>query len=319
MRIQRILIAMLALPAGIAVAQTPRTVSLRIDNDAFDFWMLPWNRPDEEYSSGVHITYDGGDAPWWARPLLRSSSECTTSSRECRMGRAEIGQDLYTPATSKINPTPAPGSRPNAGWLYLSQTARSLRYERSDEFTVSLGVTGRPSLGKFTQTLAHSMAPTFNRPSDWSGQVGFEPGVVARYEQRRRIGTDDRALGFDLIPRVAFSAGNIFTGAEVGLQTRTGWHLRHPWLPRDGPLEIALTGGASARAVARDLFLDGNTFRDSPHVGHEVFVGSGELGVQIRFRALSLAYRAVNDTRSYAAGPKWHPWASIVGGVTFGR
>ena len=307
------------LPASIAVAQTPRTVSLRIDNDAFDFWMLPWNRPDEEYSSGVHITYDGGDAPWWARPLLRSMSACTTSSRECRMGRAEIGQDLYTPATSKINPLPAPGSRPNAGWLYLSQTARSLRYARSDEFTLNLGVTGRPSLGKFTQTLAHSMAPTFNRPSDWSGQVGFEPGVVARYEQRRRIGTDDRALGFDLIPRLALSAGNVYTGAEVGVQTRTGWHLRHPWLPREGPLELTLTGGISARAVARDLFLDGNTFRDGPHVGHEIFVGSGELGLQMRFRALSLAYRAVNDTRSYAAGPKWHPWASIVGGVTFGR
>ena len=248
-----------------------------------------------------------------------SCHTCTTSSRECRMGRAEIGQDLYTPATSKNNPVPAPGSRPNAGWLYVSQTARSLRASRSDELTLTFGVTGRPSLGKFTQTIAHNAAPTFNRPSDWSDQVGFEPGLAARYEQRRRIGQDDRAIGFDVIPRFALTAGNVSTAAEIGLQTRTGWHLRHPWLPRDGPLEIALTGGVSARAVARDLFLDGNTFRDGPHVGHEVFVGSGEIAVLIRFRALSLAYRAVNDTRSYAAGPKWHPWASIVGGVTFGR
>jgi hypothetical protein len=217
------------------------------------------------------------------------------------------------------NPFPGAGSRPNAGWLYVSQTARSLRPARSDELTLTVGVTGRPSLGKFTQTLAHSMAPTFNRPSDWSGQVGFEPGVVVRYEQRRRLGLDDQAIGFDVIPRMSFTAGNVSTNAEVGLQTRTGWHLRHPWLPRDGPLEIALTGGISGRAVARDLFLDGNTFRDGPHVGHETFVGSGELGVQMRFRALSLAYRAVNDTRSYAAGPKWHPWASMVGAVTFAR
>jgi hypothetical protein len=27
----------------------------------------------------------------------------------------------------------------------------------------------------------------------------------------------------------------------------------------------------------------------------------------------------VSDTRAYAAGPKWHPWASMVGGVTFDR
>jgi len=261
-----------------------------------------------------------------ARDLLRIHGHLCGSAggvgrfpTACRMGRAEIGQDLYTPATSKTNPVPAPGSRPNAGWLYLSQTARSLRVSRSDELTLTFGVTGRPSLGKFTQTIAHNAAPTFNRPSDWSDQVGFEPGLAARYEQRRRIGQDDRAIGFDVIPRFALTAGNVSTAAEIGVQTRTGWHLRHPWLPRDGPLEIALIGGVSARAVARDLFLDGNTFRDGPHVGHEVFVGSGEIGVLIRFRALSLAYRAVNDTRSYAAGPKWHPWASIVGGVTFGH
>src|SRR6185436_10093430 len=162
-RLQRMLMAMLvAAPATVAVAQTPRTITLRIDNDAFDFWMLPWNRPDEEYSSGVHITYDGGDAPWWSRRMLRQLAPCTTSSRECRMSRAEIGQDLYTPATSITNPVPAVGSRPNAGWLYLSQTAQSLRTERSDELTLTLGVTGGPSLGKFTQTLAHSVAPTFN-------------------------------------------------------------------------------------------------------------------------------------------------------------
>jgi len=308
-----------AAPASVVVAQTPRTISLRIDNDAFDFWMLPWNRPDEEYSSGVHITYDGGDAPWWSRRMLRQLAPCTTSSRECRMSRAEIGQDLYTPATSMTNPVPAVGSRPNAGWLYLSQTAQSLHPDRADELTLTLGVTGGPSLGKFTQTLAHSVAPTFNRPSDWTGQVGFEPGVVVRYEQRRRLGVDGGAIGFDLIPRLSLTAGNVATNAEVGVQARTGLHLRHPWLPRDGPIEIALTGGISARAVARDLFLDGNTFRDGPHVGHEPFVGSGEIGVQMRFRALSLAYRAVTDTRSYAAGPKWHPWASIVGAVTFAR
>jgi len=313
------MVLLVAAPAGMLGAQTPRTVSLRIDNDAFDFWMLPWNRPDEEYSSGVHITYDGGHAPLWSRRFLCQMPACLTANRECRTGRAEIGQDLYTPATSKTNPVPAPGSRPNAGWLYVSQTARSLRPSRSDELTLTFGVTGRPSLGKFTQTIAHSAAPTFNRPSDWSYQVGFEPGVMARYEQRRRIGQDDRAIGFDVVPRFVLTAGNVSTAAEIGVQTRTGWHLRHPWLPQDGPIEFALIGGVSARAVVRDLFLDGNTFRDGPHVGHETFVGSGEIGVLMRFRALSLAYRAVNDTRSYSAGPKWHPWASIVGGVTFGR
>ncbi len=318
-RLRSILIAsLMAAPIGAAIAQTPHALSLRVDNDAFDFWMLPWNRPDEEYSSGVHITYDGGDAPRWARALFHGVV-CTRSTPACRTSSVEIGQDLYTPARSAESPIPQPGSRPNAGWLYLSQTARSLRSNRSDDLTITLGVTGPPSLGEVTQRIAHSVAPSFNRPADWSNQIRFEPGVNARYAQRWRLLISDRAVGVDVVPHWAANAGNVSTAAEVGFETRIGWHLRHPWLPSSGPFELALTAGVTARAIARDLFLDGNTFTDGVGVGHEPYVGTGEVGVQLHIRRWFLAYRAVNDTRSYAKGPKWHPWASMVGGVTLDR
>src|SRR5215207_7253828 len=110
--------------------------------------MLPWNRPDEEYSSGAHLTYEGGDAPWWSRRFLPKAAPCTTSGPACRTGKAEIGQDIYTPATSSSNPKAGPGARPSAGWLYISQAARALRTSRSDEISIALGVTGPPSLGE---------------------------------------------------------------------------------------------------------------------------------------------------------------------------
>ena len=303
---------------GVAIAQAPASLTLRVDNDAFDFWMLPWNRPDEEYSSGVHITYDGGDAPWWARRFIGRSA-CTTRTTSCRSQRVEIGQDMYTPARSADNPVAAPGSRRNAGWLYLSQSARALGRSRSDELTVTLGVTGPPSLAELTQKLAHDAAPSLNRPADWSGQIAFEPGVIVRFEERWRAVSSGRSFGVDIIPRWAANAGNVSTAAELGIQTQVGWHLRHPWLPEDGPFSVAFVAGASARAVARDLFLDGNTFRANHDVGHEPFVGSGEVGLELRLSRFLLAYRAVNDTRSYASGPKWHPWASMVGGVSLVR
>jgi len=301
-----------------AIAQSPSSLTLRVDNDAFDFWMLPWKRPDDEYSSGVHITYDGGDAPWWSRRFI-TGAECTARSTSCRTARLEIGQDMYTPARSADDPIAPTGSRANAGWLYLSQGARSLRESRSDELTIALGVTGPPSLGEFTQKLAHSVAPSFNRPADWSDQVAFEPGVILRYERRWRAVISDHSVGVDLIPRWAVNAGNVSTDGELGLQTRVGWHLRHPWLPRQGPLEVGLIAGVTGRAVARDLFLDGRTTQSDHPVGHDTFVGSGELGVELRVRGLLLAYRAVSDSRAYANGPEWHPWASMVGGVTFER
>jgi lipid A 3-O-deacylase len=308
----------MAVLRGAAIAQTPSSLTLRVDNDAFDFWMLPWNRPDEEYSSGVHITYDGGDAPWWARRFV-GGGPCAIRSTSCRTQRVEIGQDMYTPARSADSPVAAPGSRRNAGWLYLSQSARALTTSRSDELTLTLGVTGPPSLAELTQKIAHSAAPSLNRPADWSSQIAFEPGVIARYEQRWRTVISEHSIGLDVIPRWAANVGNVSTAGEVGLQTRVGWRLPHPWLPDHGPLSFALVAGASGRAIARDLFLDGNTFRENQDVGHETFVGSGELGLELRVRRFLLAYRAVNDTRSYANGPKWHPWASMVGGFSFDR
>jgi hypothetical protein len=226
---------------------------------------------------------------------------------------------MYTPARSADSPVAAAGSRRNAGWLYLSQAARVLGASRSDELTLSLGVTGPPSLAELTQKLAHNAAPSLNRPADWTGQIAFEPGVIVRYEERWRAVISERSIGVDVIPRWAATLGNVSTAGEVGLQTRIGWQMRHPWLPDDGPFSVAIVAGASARAIARDLFLDGNTFRSDHDVGHETFVGSGELGVEARIGRVFLAYRAVNDTRSYANGPKWHPWASMVGGIEFNR
>jgi len=314
------LVFVLALLGGrTARAQSPQTLSLRVDNDAFDFWMMPYNRPDEEYTSGVRITYTGGRAPWWSRLLMGDGGACVYRAQSCQSSRAELGQDIYTPSASTNNPEPAPGSRANAGWLFLSQTARSLDASRSDELSVTLGVTGPPSLAHATQSLFHSIAPYFNRPTDWSRQIRFEPGAIIGYEQRRRLAFYAGPVGFDLLPSVSLKAGNVETSAGAGLQMRLGANLPHPWLPQSVPFSMTLMAGVSGRGVLRDIFLDGNTIRPDYRVGHEAGVGAGEVGIELRVRALTVGYRVVDETRSYAAGPQWHPWASMVAGVTFDR
>lgn len=312
----------MAAPMGAAISQSapslPRTLTLRIDNDAFDFWMLPWNRPDEEYTSGVHITLDGGDAPRWARRALARLQPCAVGASECRTGRMEIGQDIYTPSVSQDSGRAAPGARPNGGWLYLSQGARWLSERRSSELTIALGVTGEPSLARFTQRLAHDAAPQFNRATDWSRSIGFEPGAIVRFERRARgVLANGEAFGADVIPRGSIAAGNIRTAAEAGFQLRAGWHLSHPWLPVARTPELSVFAGGFGQAVARDIFLDGNSFRAGPRVGHRPFIGAGEMGLSIRYGAFDLGYRATNETRSWSGGPTWHPWGTLVGSVQF--
>ena len=209
-----------------ARAQSPRGLTLRMDNDAFDFWMQPYNRPDEEYTSGVHITYDGARAPWWSGWLLGSAAMCTYHVTDCRRHAPRSARTSILRRQASTIRMPRPGSRANGGWLYVAQTARSLHESRSDELTISVGVTGPPSLARFTQNLAHNVAPEFNRPTDWSRQIRFEPGAIIGYEQRRRaLAYDAGPMGFDVLPSVSVKRATWRPPRRSGLQTRTGLAL----------------------------------------------------------------------------------------------
>src|SRR4051812_46247134 len=109
----------LATPRGTAAAQAPQAITLRADNDAFNFWHRPGDRPDEEYTSGVVIRYDGGAMPWWARGISRGLGDCVPEAVACRTRALEIAQDLFTPRRTWDSVTPPPGSRPNSAWLYV--------------------------------------------------------------------------------------------------------------------------------------------------------------------------------------------------------
>ena len=49
--------------------------------------------------------------------------------------------------------------------------------------------------------------------------------------------------------------------------------------------------GASGRAIGRDMFLDGNLWRDGPRVDdRKTFVGDLQGGIAIHYRAVQLAF-----------------------------
>ena len=54
-----IVLALAALPSLMG-AQSPWSLRVQSDNDAFDFWQQPEQRPDAEYSNGVRISFSAG-------------------------------------------------------------------------------------------------------------------------------------------------------------------------------------------------------------------------------------------------------------------
>ena len=64
-----------------------------------------------------------------------------------------------------------------------------------------------------------------------------------------------------------------------------------------------LFAGVEGRAIAHNIFLDGNTFRDSRSVDKKPFVADLQVGVALTWRTARLSYAHVLRTREYDHQP----------------
>ena len=53
--------------------------------------------------------------------------------------------------------------------------------------------------------------------------------------------------------------------------------------------------------MAQNIFLDGNTFRDSHSVGHYPFVADVSVGMALNYKNTKLAYAFVYRTREFSS------------------
>lgn len=110
------------------------------------------------------------------------------------------------------------------------------------------------------------------------------------------------------------------TYANLGAELRFGLNLPDDFgssaistaavtsTPVDGPMGSRRSGGAfgvhlcgraDGRAVAHYIFIDGNTFRDSPPVGHKVFVADLSTGLAGNYRNTALAFAVVYRSQEF--------------------
>ena len=326
----RCVIALAAIAIALAGASTvsgaqgwrPR---LQLDNDVYNYWTRHTQRPDEEYTNGVHASLESNSAPWWGRTFAPGIPDCAAggSARKCRSTVITLGQDLYTPNLDRT-PHDVPDwelERPYFAWLFLSGTARISSARTRHATSLSVGVTGRPAGGALAQRIAHRIG--FNElATGWETQVGFEPGVIAEYRQSRLLvrGAGARGWGFDVAPDAGVSLGNIRTHAEIGGMARVGWNLSHPWHSPAwrgrASTEWWLSAGGRALYVARDMSLDGTLRNPERRVDRVPGVRQYEFGAGVRVHVVNLEYRAVTTSREYRTGPGHHTYSSMIVSLT---
>jgi lipid A 3-O-deacylase len=291
-------------------------LSIQLENDFFG------GGTDRHFTHGTRIEYTTKPVGWitdWANrlPWLRFGDEKEIDEDSIK-GRASfsIGQNMYTPE-NVFTPQLLLNDRPYAGWLYMGfGLVANKRESRYDKVMLEVGMIGPSSLAEKTQRFWHSIWG-IHVPEGWDNQLGNEPGIVLYYEQARRYEKGDLPfnLQFDIIPHFGGSLGNVFTYASAGFILRLGPDLRNdfgpprirPSLPgagyfrREKGLDYYLFAGFEGRAIIRNIFLDGNTFRDSHSVEKRLFVGDLQAGVTFQLDRFQVSYTQIYRTKEFKA------------------
>jgi hypothetical protein len=171
---------------------------------------------------------------------------------------------------------------------------------------LDLGVVGPASGAEQVQDYVHEVLDE-GEPQGWDNQLDNEPGVVLRVARsaREAFGGDghEGGLGWDLISSFGGALGNVDTHAEGSLTARAGFtlprsfdiqsgdrSLLRPDASFDAPVSIYLFAGAEGRLVLHNIFLDGNTFRDSHDIEKENLVGKLRFGAAWQSGGFRAAY-----------------------------
>lgn len=276
-------------------------ISLSVENDVLG------GGTDQYYTSGVRLTWFNVSTPVPPGVDKLAESIPTFDLNESTSTYFSLGQNLYTPKNIKIRANQN-NDRPWAAFLYGSVGLTTLQDNHIDDFEVTLGVVGPEALGEQTQKLIHKELTDSPTPRGWDNQLHFEPGVVLSAGRRWPRFYNETFAGLRLTaePNVNVSLGNIYTYAGTGLSvalTPDDGALRdkptrvRPAMPGSGYFETpedgfgwVLFAGIDGRAVARDIFLDGNTFEDSHSVDKKPFVADATAGVSLTYDRYSLSY-----------------------------
>lgn len=299
-------------PANIAKSEQDRpdnkgTLSVTFENDVF-------SGRDDGYTNGFRASWTTGAdrVPFLLAPIANAIPTFPVDGNK-RVSYA-IGQSMFTPGDIEAYAL-QPNDRPYAGWLYGTVGLISDTGSQFDTLELTLGMVGPASLAHPTQRLVHEYITDSPLPRGWYHQLDNEPGIILSYDRKWRSFYQFSALGHgvDFTPGVGASLGNVMTDAKMGATFRVGRNL-----PSDyGPPRVrpALSGsdyfiptkgfgwyifaGAEGRYVARNIFLDGNTFSDSHSVDKENWVGDVQTGIALTYNDWRVAYTHVFRTKEY--------------------
>ncbi len=317
------------------------TLNLYFENDLF-------SQTDQDYTNGIRASWvspdleDYIDDPQIPQAIKQINRKLTFFHKSHRGLQRNIivslGQTMYTPrdrmATELIE-----DDRPYAGWLYSSFSFQSKNDVQLDTVEAQFGVIGPASLAEQAQNFIHDLRG-FDRFLGWDNQLGNEPGLLFLWEHKHKLvkpTADPENLSYDFIGHTGVALGNVAAYLNIGAEFRVGWLIPADfgtsavrpggdnsapdvtWDPRERGKGWGMHAFVSTdvRLVARDIFLDGNTFRNSHSVDKEPVVADASVGISLIKNGVKVSFAQVFRTREFRKQKETHSYGSLSISYTF--
>ncbi len=240
-----------------------------------------------------------------------------------------MGQQVFTPrnqATTEL----LKDDRPYAGWLYGSAAWHQLNGKTITSAELQLGTIGPRAGGENVMNIFHSLIGN-KLANGWANQLHNEWGIVLAMEKKWRFMKSDLPYNLqgDVIPFAGGTLGNIHTYANAGVQFRLGWNLPddmgaarirpaaehalriYPVAAHSGWQSYFLAG-VETQLVARNIFLDGNTFKASHSIEKNMLVGYFSAGWILCYKSFQFSYTHYFVTKEFKRQSITHQFASLV-------
>ena len=267
--------------------------SVTLDNDMFI-------GNDSGYTNGIYFTYFVGSESDRLKPArLTRGLQWTMPDRDpdFEYNATTLGQVMGTPSDITIESL-QPEDIPYSGLIFIQQTNITVFEAYADKASVVLGAIGPTSGAEQSQKVVHKIVGS-DEPQGWRYQLENE--LVFQVSRGRVWRTwhstsnhSDVLFGSDL------KLGTIESSATAGVMFRYGRDIEQTYstaiLTNDrtsNPVNVDggwyLYAGASAAYIEHLIFLDGNTFRDSPSVDYDPMQVDFHLGFTYAWQDVSMS------------------------------
>ncbi len=294
---------------------------------------------DNNYTNGIKLSWVSANLqdytsdpclPKWVRRLNYLSKRVQPGSYDSRNMVVSGGQEMYTP-TDRTRRDLITDDRPYAGWLYLGMAYNARNEKEMDTVEINVGVVGPASLARQAQNFIHDLRG-IDRFEGWDNQLHNELGIMLVHEKKRRVlqVAEHGMPKMDAITHYGYAVGNVKTYLNAGVEFRIGSHLPNdfgtspirPASDSNAPLPAGAMrrledGGLhafvslDARAVAHNIFLDGNTFTDSHSVSKRYFVGDVAAGIAWQWSGGKITYAQYLRSKEFRGQDKPQSYGSI--------